>query len=88
MSYKTDGSQLGLLQLLSKHASQNITFYCKNTVAVYDEETQSFNKGMKMLLWNDAELTANGPKRLRYSTVIDECKVRDACEVTNINSYY
>ena len=73
--YKTDSHQLSFLQLLSAKASQQIVFHCRNTIAFGDDDKQSARKGLKLLAWNDAELTPAGPQRLKYYAEMDECKV-------------
>lgn len=42
ISYKANSSQIGFMQLLSAHASQNITYNCKNSVAYFDVESKSY----------------------------------------------
>lgn len=76
MTYKADSNQLGFLQLLSGFATQNITYHCKNSVAYYHQEKKTHRYGLKFLAWNDVELTATGPQRLRYNAIEDGCKVR------------
>lgn len=34
-----------------------------------------YRNGLKLLSWNDAELTPKGPQRLRYEAEVDECRV-------------
>lgn len=80
MTYKADSNQLSFLQILSAYASQNITFNCKNTAAYFNEERNSYRNGLKLLAWNDAELTPKGPQRLRYDAIEDGCKVSAAFE--------
>lgn len=77
MTYKADSNQIGFLQLLSKHAEQNITYHCKETVAYFDSERRTYRRGMKLLAWNDVELTPRGNQRLRYEMILDECRVRN-----------
>lgn len=57
------------------HGVQNITFHCKNTAAFFNEARNSYRNGLKLLSWNDAELTPKGPHRLRYDAIEDGCKV-------------
>lgn len=75
MTYKADSNQIGFLQILSTHASQNVTYHCKNSVAYYDEQKNSHRLALKLLAWNDAELTARGSKRLKYDVLEDGCRV-------------
>lgn len=75
LTYKADSNQLGFLQILSGHAEQNVTYHCKNSVAYYDEARRTHRYGLKLLAWNDAELTAKGPQRLRYEALADGCSV-------------
>lgn len=63
------------MQLLSAQARQNITYHCKNTVAYYDDKKRTYRKGLKLLAWNDVELTPRGNHKLRFEAVEDECKV-------------
>lgn len=75
MTYKGDSNQLGFLQLLSSKAEQNITYHCKNSIAYYDSTKHTYRKGLKLLSWNDAELTPRGNQRLRYEAIEDQCRV-------------
>lgn len=63
------------MQLLSKHAYQNIIYHCKNSIGYFDSERKTYRKGMKFLTWNDVELTPRGNQRLRYEMITDECRV-------------
>lgn len=73
--YKADRVQLNFLQLLSKNAVQNITYFCKNSVAVYDSTKQTYKRGLKLMAYNDIELTAEGNKMFSYHTIRDGCQV-------------
>jgi len=44
-------------------------------VAYFDYERKTYKKGLKLLAWNDVELTPRGNQRLRYEMIMDECKV-------------
>lgn len=63
------------LQLLSSSAVQNITYHCLNSVAHYDSEARTYRNALKLMSWNDLELTARGPRRARYNVLDDECRV-------------
>lgn len=76
MTYKADSNQLGFLQILSSQATQNITFHCKNIVANFDKTRNTYRYGLKLLAWNDAEITARGSQRLKYEAIEDGCQVR------------
>lgn len=76
INYKADSNQLGFLQLLSYRATQEVIFHCKNTIAYYDKANNHHKSGLKLMSWNDNELTAKGPARLRYEVPEDGCKDR------------
>lgn len=73
--YKIDSHQLGFLQLHTTKATQELTFHCKNIIAYADVKNNTLKNSLKLLAWNDAELTPEGPQRLRYYSSVDECKV-------------
>jgi collagen type II alpha len=75
LTYKADSNQVGFLQLLSKGASQNLTYHCRNSVAYFDTVKRTYRKGIKLLTWNDAEITPRGSSRFRYDVGEDECRV-------------
>lgn len=77
LTYKADSSQLIHLQMLSTHATQTVTYHCRNSVAYYDEEKKNYRRSLKFLAWNDAELTAKNSQQLRYDVISDGCQVCD-----------
>ena len=44
-------------------------------MAYFNAEKNTHRLGLKMLAWNDAEIIAKGPQRLRYEAVEDNCQV-------------
>uniref|UniRef100_A0A1B6CMR8 Fibrillar collagen NC1 domain-containing protein n=2 Tax=Clastoptera arizonana TaxID=38151 RepID=A0A1B6CMR8_9HEMI len=76
ITYKADSNQIGFLQLLSVSATQNITYHCKNSVAYFDLIHKSYRKGIKLLGWNDAEITPRGNSKFRYNVLEDECRAK------------
>lgn len=75
ITYKSDTNQISFLQLLSSNAEQNITYHCKNSVGYFDTERRTYRRGLKLLGWNDLELTPRGNQRSRYEMIVDECRV-------------
>lgn len=78
--YNTEGvtskemaTQLAFMRLLANHASQNITYHCKNSIAYMDEETGSLNKAVMLQGSNDVELVAEGNSRFTYTVLVDGC---------------
>ncbi|KPP63570.1 hypothetical protein Z043_118163 [Scleropages formosus] len=65
--------QMTFVRLLSKEASQTITFHCKNSVAYKDENAGNLKKAIILKAANDLELKAEGNSRFRYTVTEDGC---------------
>ncbi|KAI5106812.1 collagen alpha-2(V) chain precursor, partial [Silurus meridionalis] len=65
--------QMTFIRLLSKEASQTITYHCKNTVGYKDEATGNLKKAIILKASNDLELKAEGNNRFRYTVLEDSC---------------
>lgn len=63
------------LRLLSKEASQNITYHCKNSVGYMDDQTKNLKKAVVLKGANDLEIKAEGNSRFRYTVLHDSCSV-------------
>lgn len=63
------------IRLLSKEASQTITYHCKNSVGFKDEKNGNLKKALVLKAANDLELKAEGNNRFRYTVVEDTCSV-------------
>lgn len=87
INYKADSNQIGFLQLLSAQATQNVTFHCKKTVAYFDRQKNNHRKGIKLMTWNDNELTPKGTQRLRYDVLEDGCESRSETWSKAVISY-
>lgn len=75
-TYKADSNQLRFLQLLSSEAWQQLTYHCKNSVAVFDATRRNLRNAMQIMTAADMELKARGNRKFRYRVVEDGCKVR------------
>lgn len=62
------------IRLLSKEASQTITYHCKNSVG-YKDKAGNLKKAVVLKAANDLELKAEGNNRFRYTVVEDTCSV-------------
>lgn len=51
---------------------QTITYFCKNSVAYYNEVTKNYDKALTLLGWNNAEISAQGANQ--YTVLEDGCK--------------
>lgn len=85
--YKADGNQLQFLQLLSSEASQELTYHCKNSIAVYDASRRSLRSAMQIMTSSDTELKARGNKKLRYRIIHDGCKRKQSTWASTKVSY-
>lgn len=65
--------QMTFIRLLSKEASQTITYHCRNMVGYKDEATGNLKKAVILKASNDLELKAEGNNRFRYTVVEDSC---------------
>lgn len=63
------------LRLLSKEASQNITYVCKNSVGYMDHQAQNLKKAVVLKGSNDLDIRAEGNVRFRYIVLEDTCSV-------------
>lgn len=63
------------IRLLSKEASQTITYHCKNSVGYKDERNSNLKKAVVLKGSNDLELKAEGNSRFRYTVLEDSCSV-------------
>lgn len=70
---KEMATQLAFMRLLANHASQNITYHCRNSIAYMDEETGSLNKAVILQGSNDVELIPEGNSRFTYTVLVDGC---------------
>lgn len=74
-SPNTAVTQMTFLRLLSKEASQNITYYCKNAIGYLDEKNQNLKKAVILKGANDLDIRAEGNSRFRYTVLEDTCSV-------------
>lgn len=79
---------MAFLQLLSSTAEQNITYHCFNSAAHYDSQKKSYRSALKLMGWNDLELTARGTRRTRYNVVEDECRVSTSVLAINVHNKF
>lgn len=76
-SYKTHKSQIKFLQRLAKQARQRITIQCRNVVAVYDSQNRTYEQAVKLLSFDEEEMSVHGQKAFRYKVVSDGCQERN-----------
>lgn len=65
--------QMTFIRLLSKEASQTITYHCKNSVGYSDAKAGNLKKAVILKGSNDLELKAEGNNRFRYTVLEDSC---------------
>lgn len=70
---KDMATQFAFMRLLANHASQNITYHCKNSIAYMDGETGNLKKAVILQGSNDVELRAEGNSRFTFSVLEDSC---------------
>lgn len=63
------------LRLLSKEASQNITYHCKNSIGYMDDQAKNLKKAVVLKGANDHDIRAEGNNRFRYTVISDTCSV-------------
>ncbi|KAK9410803.1 collagen alpha-2V chain [Crotalus adamanteus] len=66
-------TQMTFLRLLSKEASQNITYHCKNSIGYMDDQTKNLKKAVVLKGANDHDIRAEGNNRFRYTVISDTC---------------
>jgi len=74
--YKSDGYQIKAIQSISSYATQNVTFHCMNTIAYHDQMINSKYKAVKLMSYNEENLTAEGKRAFRYAVNVDGCKTK------------
>ena len=74
-TYKADSNQMRFLQLLSAEAWQQLTYHCKNSVAVFDATRRNLRSALQIMTAADTELKARGNRKFRYRVVEDGCRV-------------
>lgn len=70
---KDMATQFAFMRLLANHASQNVTYHCKNSIAYMDGETGNLKKAVILQGSNDVELRAEGNSRFTFSVLEDGC---------------
>uniref|UniRef100_A0A318D7X7 Fibrillar collagen NC1 domain-containing protein n=1 Tax=Kangiella spongicola TaxID=796379 RepID=A0A318D7X7_9GAMM len=66
-------TQLAFLRIRSTQASQNITYYCKNSIAYMDYENGNVKKALRLMSTADMELKAEGNRKFTYNVLEDGC---------------
>ena len=68
--------QLTFVRLLSKEATQTLTFHCRNSVAYKDESAGNLKKAAILKGADGVDLRAYGNNRMKYTVTEDSCSVR------------
>ncbi|XP_065221011.1 collagen alpha-2(I) chain-like [Planococcus citri] len=76
IAYKINDLQLTALQKLSILSTQNITYHCKNAIAYYDNASKNYEKSVKLLGWNDVEITPQSHPNLQFTSDQDGCQYK------------
>ena len=61
--------------MLSSQGTQNITYMCRNSVAYLDANRKSYNRALKLMSHNGAEIAAEGYPTFVYTVIRDGCQV-------------
>ncbi|KAA0704669.1 Collagen alpha-1(XI) chain [Triplophysa tibetana] len=69
-----DMVQMTFLKLLTASARQNLTYSCHQSVAWYDDTTDSYDKGLRFLGSNDEEMSYDNNPFIK--AVSDSCSMR------------
>lgn len=56
---------------------QQITIHCRNIIAVFDSKNNTYENALKLVSFDDEDVTVDGKKSFRYKVLEDTCKVRD-----------
>jgi len=76
ISYNADTTQITFLKMLSKNATQTITYHCRNSAAWYNTKTKSTDGSMKLRDDKGDEITSESVK-VKPSVLLDGCKEKD-----------
>jgi hypothetical protein len=78
LEYATDIPQMKMLQLLSGHARQNVTYHCRNSFALRKPNDEVMLHPIKIMLDSEKEhLISKTTRKIRMFTIQDECHVKD-----------
>lgn len=77
-TYINDPVQLTFLRLLTTQARQNITYWCKDSVAVFDSAAGNTDKALKIMTSaENIELSIDASSKYRYDVYEDNCHTAD-----------